>query len=323
MLSENRCPCYSGAAYKDCCQNFHLGKVLPQNALQLMRSRFSAFACNLSDYIVQTTHPASPQYCEDKFSWKREISHFSKNTTFHRLKILDFKENQSTASVTFTAYISQDGHDMTFTEQSFFEKWNQRWLYRSGKLEEGEALQLITKSPLKILPLAYYETEVLRKKAEPVIEITKDVKELVEEMIETMISCDGLGLAAPQVHRSLRLFITHAPIGIQDEEQGEIEIYINPTLSDPSVDVWEAPEGCLSIPTIHTKIIRPKEITVEYTTLNGTKKKKRCTGWEAKAVMHEYDHIEGILFIDRIQDAQERAKIEPILKKIEKRIHGS
>lgn len=128
---ENPCPCFSGKEYDLCCKPFHQG-ALPENALLLMRSRYSAYALNLPEYIIETTHSANPQYSDDKLGWKRSITQFAKNTTFQNLEILDFKESGNLAEVTFTAYLSQDGQDATFTERSYFEKINGRWLYREG-----------------------------------------------------------------------------------------------------------------------------------------------------------------------------------------------
>lgn len=129
----NSCPCCSGKSYDECCKLFHEG-AMPENALQLMRSRYSAYVLNLPDYIVATTHPANPHYSENKFSWKRSISQFSRNSSFEKLEILDFKENKTEATVTFTAHLSQGNRDATFTEKSYFEKKDNQWLYLDGQL---------------------------------------------------------------------------------------------------------------------------------------------------------------------------------------------
>lgn len=287
-----------------------------------MRARYSAYVLNIPDYIIMTTHPASPQYSEDKFSWKRSISRFSRSSSFHNLKVLDFKESKFLATVTFTAYLSQENRDATFTEQSHFEKIKDRWLYRSGQLAEGHAPNLVTTGQLRLLPLAYYGDPILRKKADPILDITNDIRKLVEEMIETMDACDGIGLAAPQVHHSIRLFVIRTPTEIQEDqfEPGEIKVIINPKLSLPSEEKWKASEGCLSIPTIRAEVERPKEITVEYTDLEGNVIKNRFSGWEARVIMHENDHINGVLFIDRLTP-EEKAKLTPVLHKLENRIH--
>lgn len=318
---ENPCPCSSGDEYDKCCKPFHEGKM-PENALQLMRSRYSAYVLNIPDYIVATTHPASPQYCENKFSWKRNISQFSRSSCFHKLEILDFKEKDTLATVTFTAYVSQDTHNATFTERSYFEKVKHRWLYRGGQLVEGHAPNLVTTGQLRLLPLAYYGEPILRKKADPIIEITSDIKKLVEEMIETMNASNGVGLAAPQIHHSIRLFIIRTHIETKQDrlEAGEIKVFINPKLSLPSVETWKAGEGCLSIPTIRALVERPKEITVEYTSLDGSVIEQRFSSWDARVIMHENDHINGVLFIDRL-DPQEKSKLSPLLQNLETRIH--
>lgn len=132
MKNEDLCPCFSGKAYAVCCKPLHEG-AWPENALQLMRSRFSAYALNLPTYIIATTHPSSPLYETDLPAWKRKITAFSKNTSFLNLEILSFEENEMTATVTFTAYLSQGAHDATFTEKSHFEKLSGRWLYHSAR----------------------------------------------------------------------------------------------------------------------------------------------------------------------------------------------
>lgn len=131
MTQKILCPCCSMKESESCCEPLHQG-VFPKNALQLMRSRYSAYVLNLPDYIIATTHPSNPQYTEDKLSWKRSISHFSRNSTFHKLEIHHFEEKEISATVTFTAYLSQNRKDATFTEKSYFEKLNGLWLYHSG-----------------------------------------------------------------------------------------------------------------------------------------------------------------------------------------------
>jgi peptide deformylase len=287
-----------------------------------MRSRYSAYALNIPEYIIATTHPANPQYTDNKFSWKKAISFRAQHSTFNKLEILDFKENNQVAIVTFTVFVSQDGQEDIFTERSIFEKINNLWAYRLGHLSEGKDLSLVVEGDLKLLPLTYYNNPMLRKKADPVTKITEDIKTLVEKMIATMDICDGLGLAAPQVNQSLRLFVIRTPIDTGDDkyELGDVQVFINPKLSLPSNETWAAPEGCLSIPTIHCDIVRPKQITVEFTTLTGETISKRVSGWEAKVIMHENDHINGVLFIDRLEP-KERLNLDQKIKKLENRIN--
>lgn len=322
-ISKNPCPCHSSVVYAECCQPYHEGK-LAENALKLMRSRFAAYALNLPKYIIRTTHPASPQYGFDPRRWEQQLSHFSLNTTFDQLEILDFKEFGLLAVVTFFATLTQKGRNIAYTELSYFEKIDGHWLYRNGRSEEGRDPNLIQTEPMRVLPLAYYGAPVLRTKCNPVAEITDDIRQLVQDMKETMIAHHGMGLAAPQVHQSIRLFITHVPPEDNEDENAptETKVFINPELSSPSIDKFKASEGCLSIPTIRADVERPAEITIEYTDLDGQRKTERFSGWQAKAVMHENDHINGVLFFDRIPK-DERAKLTPFLTRLEERIKSS
>lgn len=314
------CPCCSGHEYEVCCALFHRG-ALPENALQLMRSRFSAYALNMPDYLIATTDPASPNYSENKFSWKRSLSHFSQNTEFQQLKILDFKESGLFATVVFVAVIAQGGSDATFTERSYFERSRGRWYYRNGEVARGEVMELVDGDPINLLPLVYYDDPFLRKKADEIPYITNATKALIEQMIETMDSFAALGLAAPQVHLAEKVFVIRTPIeeGRERVGLGDVQVFINPKLSDPSRELWEAPEGCLSIPTIRAMVERPCEITIGYTTLEGERVERRASNWEARVIMHENDHLQGTLFIDRLGN-KERSELEPFLTKLKERI---
>jgi len=318
---KKSCPCCSGLPYDLCCKRLHKG-ALAHNALELMRSRFSAYALNIPEYIIKTTHPASPHYSEDLSHWKHDISEFSRTSRFDKLEILDFKEQDTLATVTFVAHMQQDGSDATFTEKSYFEKKNEVWLYRSGQLTQGFAPNIITNDQMRLLPLAYYGDALLRNKALTVKEITDEVKKLIEEMKETMDACNGIGLAAPQVHHSIQLFLIRAPIETTtgELESGECQVFINPLISNPSKETWTISEGCLSIPTIYGDVERPKEITVEYTNLEGKRIRKRASGWEARVIMHENDHLQGTLFTDHVEK-EEKKQLDPLLANLEKRIH--
>lgn len=315
------CPCCSGNAYAACCKPLHEG-LLPVNALALMRSRYAAFALNLPDYLIATTHPAGTQYSEHPFLWKRQLSQFSQRSSFEGLEILAFQENATLATVTFTAHLSQDGKDATFTEKSYFEKFRGRWLYRNGQIAAGRVIPAASAGPLRLLPLAYYGAAVLRQKAEAIPRVTSEIQDLVIDMVETMDAFNAMGIAAPQVYSPLRLFVIRKPIEEPDTgrlDLGAVEVFINPTLSAPSAAAWSAPEGCLSIPNLRASVERPKEITVEYTSLEGQRCTQRFTGWEARVIMHENDHINGVLFVDRM-DSEEKKKSASVLKNIEQRL---
>jgi len=127
-----KCPCYSGKPYAECCQPFHTGGKLPENAEQLMRSRYSAYSLNLADYIIETTHPENPAYQKNKAGWKTSIEEQYKTVSFDRLEINEFSENESEAFVSFNAHLSKNGIDISFSEKSRFLKIENRWLYHSG-----------------------------------------------------------------------------------------------------------------------------------------------------------------------------------------------
>ena len=130
-MKINACPCHSGLPYEECCRPYHMGKKA-ENGLKLMRSRYAAYALNLAEYIMATTHENNPSYTKDRKSWKKGISEFSKNTLFQGLKILEFIDGEGEAFVTFTASLKQGDHDVSFTEKSRFLKIDGRWFYESG-----------------------------------------------------------------------------------------------------------------------------------------------------------------------------------------------
>ncbi|MBN2478694.1 MAG: hypothetical protein JXA94_00535 [Parachlamydiales bacterium] len=137
-MNEKLCPCKSNSLYKDCCEKYHSGEKNAKNAKILMRSRFSAYALGLVDYIIKTTHPQNPLFKKDIKDIKNEILSFSKNTIFKDLEILDFEEEENHAFVTFVAFLeSIDNENISFMEISHFEKVNGLWLYKDGQFFEG------------------------------------------------------------------------------------------------------------------------------------------------------------------------------------------
>lgn len=132
---ESLCLCGSGQSYKACCQPYHMGLLLPENALKLMRSRYVAYALQISDYIIATTHPENPSYQDNLIAWKRSILEFSQSNRFERLEIVDFKEEGRYAEVTFIAHLFQNKRDNSFREKSDFEKVKGRWLYKLGHIQ--------------------------------------------------------------------------------------------------------------------------------------------------------------------------------------------
>lgn len=122
------CPCGTGKAYNKCCKPFHYGLPVP-NAMLLMRSRYSAYAKHLPQYIMRTTHPASPHHNADVAKWSQDILLFCQHTQFVKLDVEEFIDGEQTAYVRFTAHLRQHGVDFELQENSLFEKVNGHWLY--------------------------------------------------------------------------------------------------------------------------------------------------------------------------------------------------
>lgn len=157
----------------------------------------------------------------------------------------------------------------------------------------------------------------MRQKAEPVEAITDEIRQLCADMIETMLTIKGIGLAAPQVGKLLRIFVSNVDY---EDEEGEIHlsdpiVYINPIISSPSEELVKRSEGCLSIPKLYAYVERPEKITVEAMDLEGNLFTKECSGYLARNIMHENDHLNGVLFIDRIK-GKRRTLLEPELRRI-------
>jgi peptide deformylase len=170
------------------------------------------------------------------------------------------------------------------------------------------------------LPLAYYGDPVLRQKGARIEVVDDEVRQLVHDMIDTMNAHNGVGLAAPQVHRSIALFITAMPLKNPDDTwtKGVLRVFINPKIISHSEEMWGLEQGCLSIPGISEKVIRPLKVTIEATDLEGNVFTHEFNAHEAQAVMHENDHINGVLFIDRLT-LRKRKGLEPILRAIKKK----
>ncbi|WP_310992322.1 peptide deformylase [Aequorivita marina] len=166
-----------------------------------------------------------------------------------------------------------------------------------------------------ILPIVAYGDPVLRKETK---EITKDYPKLdalIENMFETMYEAHGIGLAAPQINMPLRLFIVDATPFKDDEDLTEEErsflgsfkkVFINAQIVEETGDEWAFNEGCLSIPDVREDVFRQPEIVIEYLDENFKKQKDTYKGIVARIIQHEYDHIEGVLFTDKLSPLKKR-----------------
>jgi len=156
-----------------------------------------------------------------------------------------------------------------------------------------------------ILPIVAYGDPVLKRKAEEIDRDYPGLKKLIDDMFETMYNAHGVGLAAPQVGKSVRLFIVDATPFAEGEDgdpdcQDFKRVFINPILFEEEGEPWAFEEGCLSIPNIREEVKRKPLVKIEYYDENWDLYEEELDGYPARVVQHEYDHIEGILFLDHI-----------------------
>ena len=153
-----------------------------------------------------------------------------------------------------------------------------------------------------ILPILAYNHPNLRIKAEPVGKDYPDLPQLLEDMWETLRKSDGVGLAAPQINKSIKLFIVDARHYESKfpETKNFAKVFINPEIIKMSEETIYYPEGCLSIPGIYEDVDRPKTITINYFDENWQEHTDTYTTIIARIIQHEYDHLDGILFPDRL-----------------------
>lgn len=131
--ANDNCPCGSLIKYKKCCKPFHENIKTPINALELMKSRYCAYAIEKSEYIILTTHQNNRDFNTDTKVWNNDILDFSRNTKFEKLEILEFIDGQTESFVTFKANITQNKQDVSFVEKSRFVKENGKWQYIDGE----------------------------------------------------------------------------------------------------------------------------------------------------------------------------------------------
>ncbi len=166
-----------------------------------------------------------------------------------------------------------------------------------------------------ILPIVAYGDPVLKKRAEDISRDYPELEKLIADMFETMESADGVGLAAPQVGLGIRLFVVDAAPFSEDEElpkdereflKGFRRAFINPVIEEEWGDPWGFEEGCLSIPGIHEKVFRPESIRIKYMDSQWNECTEELSGLAARVVQHEYDHLEGTVFTDRLSPLSKR-----------------
>ncbi|ADX68601.1 MULTISPECIES: peptide deformylase [Weeksella] len=176
-----------------------------------------------------------------------------------------------------------------------------------------------------VLPIIAYGDPILRKKTALIEQDYPHLTELIENMFDTMYDSNGVGLAAPQIGKSIRMFVVDCRPFAEDEDNDEEKetlenfkkIFINPKKIETFGDDWKFTEGCLSIPNIHEDVTRPDGITLTYLDENFVEHTESFTGLPARVIQHEYDHLDGKLFIDYLSSFKKKL-ISNKLKNISK-----
>jgi peptide deformylase len=167
-----------------------------------------------------------------------------------------------------------------------------------------------------ILPIIAFGNPILKRIAEDIPENFEGLSALLTDMFETMYAAKGVGLAAPQIGESIRLFIVDgSPFANEEGEEidpkaigieGFKKVFINPIIEEESGELWAFQEGCLSIPKIRENVNRKERICVSYYDENWTLHREEFDGYKARIIQHEYDHLEGILFTDKLSPLKKK-----------------
>jgi len=161
-----------------------------------------------------------------------------------------------------------------------------------------------------VLPILTYNDPILKRKAEPITSFDADLTQLIDSMFETMENAHGVGLAAPQIGKSIRLFVLDADVMLEEDDPQEWAIgpavFINPEIISTSPVKVALDEGCLSLPDLRESVIRPESLIIRYIDRNFQECELEAGGWLARVIQHEYDHLEGILFFERLGSFRRR-----------------
>lgn len=159
-----------------------------------------------------------------------------------------------------------------------------------------------------VLPVVAYGMPILKKVGEQVDLNDPQLDTLIQNMYETMDFCKGVGLAAPQINKSLLLFVIDSSKIDSDEdnrkskdEVGLRDVFINPIILEEFGEIKSYEEGCLSIPAVYGNVDRPSKLRIEYTNSKKERVTQEFEGFTARVIQHEYDHIQGVLFVDKLK----------------------
>ena len=170
-----------------------------------------------------------------------------------------------------------------------------------------------------LLPIYAYGQPVLKTMAEDIRPDYPDIQELIDNMWETMYHADGVGLAAPQIGKPIRLFVIDTIQIMEEGKEGEgiKKVFINAHKVEEAGEPWTYEEGCLSIPDVRGDVERPPQLRLRYLDENFEEKENVFTGINARVIQHEYDHIDGVLFTEHLKPIKRRLvrrKLEDIKK---------
>lgn len=163
-----------------------------------------------------------------------------------------------------------------------------------------------------ILPINTYNDAVLKQKAAPIKTMDAELSQLIDDMFETMYAANGVGLAAPQIGKSIRLFVIDADVMIEDDDPDADRkrigptAFINPVITHFSAEKVIMDEGCLSLPDLREAVTRPEKLTIEYLDASFEKQVLEADDWLARVIQHEFDHLEGVLFFERLGSFKQR-----------------
>ena len=174
-----------------------------------------------------------------------------------------------------------------------------------------------------ILPIVAYGDPVLKKEGIEIEENYPELKGLIKNMFETMYAASGVGLAAPQIGKSIRLFIVDGSPFAEDEDDEEEDprakgmedfkkVFINPIIEDETGEDWGFNEGCLSIPKIREEVFRKETIKISYYDEKWNLKEEIYDGYKARIIQHEYDHVDGVLFTDHLSPLKKRLLVKKL-----------
>lgn len=162
---------------------------------------------------------------------------------------------------------------------------------------------------MALLPIVQYPDPRLAEKAQPVTEFNDELKQLAADMAETMYAAPGVGLAAPQIGKLIRMMVVDI-----SEDKNDLRVFVNPVIEPLSDEVVDCEEGCLSLPGVHEKVERPARVLIKAQDLDGKPFEMECDELMSVCVQHETDHLNGIVFVDHLSRLKKSRTVAKLAK---------